>query len=337
MRKIDIMTSIDKTLIKNAIVRGIRTYLNDRRKKIPGFIQTNFSISGTIKINRKAIGTDLVKAPLNVMWAVPYTTLQLTSFVCKSIGIKKIPEMVKKVPPGFKTAVQNEINRLIITQLLEIPLNPENMTSNKHSKAKPITDALLAAILDQPEISRLFQDQLISIKAKSQHKGFRKALEKRLTEYSVSRIAVSEMTGNIISLATGAGILGKLTPGGISFGTALATAIAQESAISSFFLGSTLGGFYYGLFPASASLGLVVASTSAVIASIAVVSAFSGMITDPIQARLGIHEKRLNQLIDRLEETLLGKKEVSLKIREQYFVRLFDFIDLLRTAAQTIV
>jgi hypothetical protein len=43
-----------------------------------------------------------------------------------------------------------------------------------------------------------------------------------------------------------------------------------------------------------------------------------GIITDPIQARLGIHEKRLNRLIDSLENTLMDKGDSDLKLRVIY-------------------
>ena len=236
---------------------------------------------------------------------------------------------MQKIPAGFKTSVQEEINSLIFTQLLELP--------NGKGRGKNVTDALLAEILDQPEVKSLFQDQLALIMSQSQREGFRAALEKRLKEYSLSRNAVSELAGNIITLATGAGMMGKMTPGGISFGTVLAATIAQQSAISGFFMGPTLGGLYYGIFPASASMGLAVASTSTVLATLAIFSAFSGIITDPIQARLGIHEKRLNRLIDSLENTLLEKGDADLKFRGKYLARVFDLLDLLKTAAHAII
>jgi hypothetical protein len=266
---------------------------------------------------------------VNLAWALPYTAIQVTSVVLKKIGLKKIDKLIEKVPIGFKTSVQEEINRLIYTELLELPYKKDN--------GKDVNDALLAEILDQPEIKCLFQVELDLILTQSQQEGFKKSLEKRLKEYSLSRTAISELAGNIIALATGVGMMGKMTPGGISFGTVLAATIAQQSAISSFFLGPTLGGLYYGMFPASASMGLAMASTSAVLATLAILSAFSGIITDPIQARLGIHEKRLNRLLDSLEKTLMEKGDSDLKIREQYLARVFDLLDLLKTAAHAVI
>ncbi len=326
-----------ETLIKNdthaavetAFNRAVRNYIDSRRKKVPEFVQTHFSFSGAVKINRKAFGKDLIKAPVNIAWALPYTVIQLTSVLLNKVGFKKIDKLMQKVPAGFKTSVQKEINSLIFTQLLELP--------DGQGRGKNVTDALLAEILDQPEVKSLFQDQLALIMSQSQQKGFRASLEQRLKEYSLSRNAVSELAGNIIALASGAGMMGKMTPGGISFGTVLAATIAQQSAISGFFMGPTLGGLYYGIFPASASMGLAVASTSTVLATLAIFSAFSGIITDPLQARLGIHEKRLNRLVDSLENTLMDKGDSDLKLRGKYLARVFDLLDLIKTAAHAII
>ena len=326
-----------ETLIKNdthaavetAFNRAVRNYIDSRRKKVPEFVQTHFSFSGAVKINRKAFGKDLIKAPVNIAWALPYTVIQLTSVLLNKVGFKKIDKLMQKVPAGFKTSVQKEINSLIFTQLLELP--------DGQGRGKNVTDALLAEILDQPEVKSLFQNQLALIMSQSQQKGFRASLEQRLKEYSLSRNAVSELAGNIIALASGAGMMGKMTPGGISFGTVLAATIAQQSAISGFFMGPTLGGLYYGIFPASASMGLAVASTSTVLATLAIFSAFSGIITDPLQARLGIHEKRLNRLVDSLENTLMDKGDSDLKLRGKYLARVFDLLDLIKTAAHAII
>ncbi len=318
-----------QAVVETAFNRAVRNYIDSRRKKVPEFVQTNFSLSGAVKINRKAFGKDLIKAPMNLAWALPYTAIQVTSVLLKKIGLKKIDKLIQKIPAGLKTAVQEEINSLIFNQLLELP--------NEKGKESNVTDALLAEILDQPEVKSLFQDQLTLIMSQSQEEGFRASLEKRLKEYSLSRNAVSELAGNIITLATGAGMMGKMTPGGISFGTVLAATIAQQSAIAGFFMGPTLGGIYYGIFPASASMGLAVASTSTVMATLAIFSAFSGIITDPIQARLGIHEKRLNRLIDSLENTLMDRGDSDLKLRGKYLARVFDLLDLLKTAAHAII
>ena len=107
---------------------------------------------------------------MNIAWALPYTAIQLTSVLLKKVGFKKIDKLMQKVPAGLKTSVQEEINSLIFTQLLELP--------NGKGRGQDITDALLAEILDQPEVKSIFQDRLALIMNQSQRDGFRAALEK---------------------------------------------------------------------------------------------------------------------------------------------------------------
>jgi hypothetical protein len=55
-----------------------------------------------------------------------------------------------------------------------------------------------------------------------------------------------------------------------------------------------------------------------------------------IHAKLGLHRKRLLKLIDCLEKELKGQGDSRYKIREHYISRVFDLLDMLRTAARTV-
>src|SRR6516165_5633074 len=81
------------------------------------------------------------------------------------------------------------------------------------------------------------------------------------------RGAVSELAGSLLTLAAGYAALSKATPGALSAGTAAAMAIAQHLAIANFWLGSTVGAWYYAVFPVAASAGLVAATTGALLAA----------------------------------------------------------------------
>jgi hypothetical protein len=312
-----------------AIERAIGRYIRSRKEKVPAFTRRYFSFKGALRLNRKALGADLYKTPLNVVWTLPYLGLKASSSLLKRVGSEKIPSQVERLPAGFETRVQKEIKWLIFTELLEMPYAQEGREATK--------DALLEDILNQPEISSLFDHELSKIHSKSKNPKFRSALETNLLEYSKNRTAAADLAGTVITLSSGAAMFQQMTPGAISAGSALATAIAQQAAISNFILGPTLGGLYYGLFPASASIGLVVASTGSIMAVLAILTSFSGVITDPIQQKLGLHKSRLNRLIDCLERELRGAGDSQFKIRDQYVARVFDLLDLFKKAAKTFV
>lgn len=313
--------------VDSAIHRAIDQYIESRRAKIAEFVNKYFSMKGALKIHKKALGSDLYKGPMNISWSVPYTILKATSAVLKKTGNKKIPELLEKLPWGFETNVQKEVKWLIYTELLEIPYAEKNRKSDK--------DALLEAILNQPEIAALLIEQLSAINQKSSDPKFRCRLEENLWEYASSRTAAADLAGAIIALSVGATLFKQMTPGAMATGTAVATAIAQHAAVSNFVLGSTLGSLWYSIFPVSASMGLIVATTGAIMAAMSLVTSFAGIITDPLQSRLGIHQRRLRKFIDCLEKELKGTGDSKFEIKDLYVARVFDILDILKTAAAT--
>jgi hypothetical protein len=128
----------------------------------------------------------------------------------------------------------------------------------------------------------------------------------------------------------------QLTPGAMSTGSALAAAIAQQSAISHFMFGSSLGSIYYSVFPAAASFGLLAATTGGVLAALGVLSAFSGIITDPLQKQFGVHERRLYKLIDALEAQFIEGSNKRFYPKDHYIARILDLFDVLKTASMSV-
>ena len=124
-----------------------------------------------------------------------------------------------------------------------------------------------------------------------------------------------------------------MTPGAMATGSAVATAIAQKTAISNFIFGSTLGSLYYAVFPASVSMGLLISSIGSIMAALSIVTSFSGIITDPIMVKLGIHQRRLKKFLECIEVELNGKGSIKYELVDRYVARIIDLIDLLKTAA----
>jgi len=77
---------------------------------------------------------------------------------------------------------------------------------------------------------------------------------------------------------------------------------AQAAAVEDFPLGEGLGKLYYGVFSTQLA-GWQVVGTGIVLAMAAsVVTTFAGMIADPVQVLTGTHQRRLNRLLNRLEQ-----------------------------------
>ncbi len=56
-------------------------------------------------------------------------------------------------------------------------------------------------------------------------------------------------------------------------------------------------------------------------------AALAGMVADPIQVSTGLHQRRLNRLIDTLEHNFTSGQEARLPLRSHYAARLTDLWD----------
>ncbi|MDE0410558.1 MAG: hypothetical protein OXN81_22155, partial [Alphaproteobacteria bacterium] len=111
-----------------------------------------------------------------------------------------------------------------------------------------------------------------------------------------------------------------------------AQALAQQAAIAGFPLGAAAGGLWYGLFPAKASTAAIAGLTGALVLLPAMLTAFAGVAADPVQAHLGLHDRRLSRLLDALEARLLGEAGPGFNPREPWVARILDLVDLLNLA-----
>jgi hypothetical protein len=64
----------------------------------------------------------------------------------------------------------------------------------------------------------------------------------------------------------------------------------------------------------------------------AMLAAFSGVVTDPLQRRLGLHRRRLERLLRILEADLSGGPGRNRIMRDHYVARLVDIFDLIALA-----
>ncbi len=148
-----------------------------------------------------------------------------------------------------------------------------------------------------------------------------------LNTYQSTRVSSADMSNALLSAGVGAIAFKQLTPGMMSLGPVAAHALVQSAAIASFPLGAGIGGVWYGLFPAVAPAALTVGATGGLVAFGAVFSAFSGVLSDPVQRRLGIHQRRLRKLLKALEQELRGEGDARFTVRDHYVARIFDLFE----------
>ena len=95
---------------------------------------------------------------------------------------------------------------------------------------------------------------------------------------------------------------------------------------------------WYTLFPVAPSAVLVAGLTGGLLAASTVASAFAGVVADPVQRKLGLHDRRLRLMLDALERQMHDPAAPGFVVHDHYVARLLDLFDvtgaLVRLAAR---
>ncbi|MGI4976028.1 MAG: DUF6635 family protein [Janthinobacterium lividum] len=307
---------------------GLAQYFAERRARVAPFVDRHFTLRGSAGLHRAALGWDLARAPANLLMSVPQVGVRVAAGVARRVGAPGVAARLGATQLQMRTDVAREIEWLVTTELLELPASQPGRAS--------ATDALGAAILAQPGVGGPLARMLAAIGQRGEDPAFRARLEETLGEYGGTRAAAAEIATGLLTLGTGALAVGKLTPGVAVLGPSLAAILAQQAAVAAFPLGSALGGVYYGLFPAVATPALVAEITAALALALTLFAAFSGVLTDPLQRRLGLHRRRLGRMLAALERQTSDPAAPAYAVRDHYAARLIDLFGLLNAAARLI-
>jgi len=308
------------------VAEAARAYFDGCRARIPAFVDENFTALGAARLHRHALGWDLLRAPANVALSIPQIGLRLGAAAARGLGRRRTADRLDRRSLFIETAVAREIRWRMMTGLLRQPFRD----GGRESRA----DGLAEAILAHPEMLALVEAAGATAAARRDDPEFRARLEAALTEYTGVRAAAAEITTGLVALGSGALAFKQLTPGAFALGPAIAASLAHGAAVASFPLGATAGGLWYGLFPAAASPALVAGATAGVMGVAALAAAFAGMVADPVQRALGIHERRLGALVDALEAAFTGGDAQGFVAYDLYVARLMDLGDILVSAAR---
>lgn len=310
----------DPAALEHAVRAGIARYVATRRARVKPFARRHFSWRGSLRLHRHALGWDIARAPANLVLGLPHSLLQATGATASLLGAKRFGAALRRRSLLLPTAVAAEIERLIQVELLELP----GPGGGK--------DALAHEILADPTIGEALLVLLRPVGVQAGDAEFRLRLEATLAQYAASRPAAAELSVALLSLGTGALAFEKLTPGALTLGPILAGSFAQSVAIASFPLGTSIGALWYSAFPVSAPLALTAGVTGGLMAGAAVLAAFAGLMTDPVQRHLGLHERRLHRLLDALERQWRADSGPGLALRGHYVARLVDLLDIAAAA-----
>jgi len=280
-------------------------------------VARHFAWPGTLRLHGAALGWDILRAPLNVLLSPVLVLTRTAAWLCRRAGWRGGADWLVRRRILLRTSVARRVEVLIVTDLLELPLD--------EGAAARDPSALARAVLAAPQFREMFRTR--SNVAEAEALGQR--IAGALGEYASTRSAVAEMTTTLCVLAIGALAFQALTPGMISMAPGVADAMARTNAINAFPLGQTMGGMWYGVFGAATPPWLVGTTVAGLIMIGSVFAAFAGVLADPVQSRLGIHRRRLRRLLDTLEVEFIGRGNKPFVAREHFYARFLDLWDVI--------
>jgi hypothetical protein len=286
-----------------------------RQGRVDAFVTRHFTWPGTLRLHRAAIGFDILRAPANVLLSPILVLARLSAWGFRRLRLHRAANWLLYRQILLRTAVSARVEAAILRELLDVPLEGNSVPRDRA--------ALSRAILAAPQFRETIRSRGSVVKAQAMADRIMAAI----AEYTGTRSAMAEITTALATLAVGAVVFQALTPGMISMAPGVAEVVSRTTAVADFPLGSTLGGIWYGVFPVGPSPLLIAATILGLVLLGSVVGAFAGTIADPVQARLGMHRRRLMRLLETLDAEIAGSPERPFVAREHVMVRTLDLWD----------
>ena len=238
------------------------------------------------------------------------------------LGLARTAAWLNRYRPFCDTAVAREVSWLVTTELLQLPYAQPRRTYT--------VDALADAILSDPRVAgRICIGDVLPAEARAR-------ITTAISGYAGTRAATAEIATGSIAAGIGALWVKHATPGMVTLGSVVANMLAQQAAIAAFPLGAGLGTWWYGMYPVAPSADLLATTIGTFAVVGALFAVFSGIVTDPVQRLIGLHQRRLLRLIGALEDVLCGDGEGCFPLRDHYVARLIDLLDLSAALLRTV-
>jgi hypothetical protein len=310
--------------VERVVREAAEAYLAGCRGRLGPFVDRHFTLAGTLRLHRAAIGADLLRAPANLALAVPFVALKLAESGARRTRADRLASWLDGRRLQFRTDVDREVEWLVHTELLRLPIRQDGRESTD--------DGLVEAIVAHREIQAALAGVAAAVAPHARDPEFRQRLADNLRRYAGTRAATADIATALTHLGIGWALCQKFTPSAFSLGPLLAHWAAKHVAVASFPLGPALAGLWQGLFPVQAGAGLAAGMTGGLLVAFSAFAAFSGVVTDPIERRTGLHRRRLAKLIDTIEADLRGTGGARFEVRAHYVARVVDLVDWLRIA-----
>lgn len=99
---------------------AIRAFVEDCRRRVPGFAARHFGFSGSLRLHHEAIGLDLIRAPINVLLVAPALFLRVAGTVLRWLGQERLGRWLVTRDLFLETRLSRRIADLVLDELLQL-------------------------------------------------------------------------------------------------------------------------------------------------------------------------------------------------------------------------
>ena len=96
---------VDRTQAQEIVSKAVARYCESRRAKVEEFANDNFSLLGSLRLHRHAVGLDMVRAPANLAMSAPFLTTQIIAAGCRAVGRRQSAAWLERRRFYLKTDV----------------------------------------------------------------------------------------------------------------------------------------------------------------------------------------------------------------------------------------
>ena len=179
-----------------------RRYCEARRAMIDAFVDRTFSLPGTLRLHRRALGWDLLRSPANLALSAPHLAARVSAGLARRTGLAPAADWLDSRRYFLQTDVAREIEWRLYTELLELPFRQGERVSTR--------DALAEEILRD---ARIGEAGTGAPPSPAREEAFRAWLAGAAGTYEGTRVSAADLTTAAVSAGVGAVAFKKLTPG----------------------------------------------------------------------------------------------------------------------------
>lgn len=247
-------------------------YIRERKTRIDVFLHNHLDKNECLKIQKASFLKDIVKNPVNVLWAIPYFSIKKFLEIGDKLGVQTAGKLLHSIPKSLKTDYQKEIERIVLNELFEV---------------------------------RKLENTLRPVCSPELHELLIRDLRSEISQYCNRQNEVTDLMASGFIVMVSHYSFGDKTLDLFGLGSKFAQKWTQKKAAKEFFLGENIGQTFYKYVPVSASEKHVFWFTAAVILLFAVVTTTIGILSFPTQKRFGITRNQLNLLTNQIHDRLL--------------------------------